>query len=474
MANLRPRGSSIFSGLALIFFGLLLLLDNYQILSIEHVLGHWWPLILIFWGGIKLYERTAASRTSNSGIAGITAGEIFLILGLLSLAGIVVAVRIGKREIPGHIREWRNSFDFDLEVAPKSVPPDARVTIRNGHGSISVRPSDDAQIRVSGKKNAKAWNESDAQQVADRVAVEIVKNGDGYEVRPTGVGTGDSRISLDLDVAVPKKASLTIRNEKGGITVADMAKPVNVTNGVGNVEIRGTAGDVTIDTRKSDIKVSDTNGNVKISGHGGDINVSGVTGGLTVDGEFYGAIRADKIAKGVRFISRRTDLTLSQLAGHMEAGPGNLEIFDAPGNLSVRTQDDITLENAGGKVKIDNRRGNVDVRFSFLPKEDIEISNASAGITLSLPESASFEIAADCHSGDIDSEFQADSLKLTPGSGSKDAHLEGKYGTGRGPKIILKTSYGSISLRRTSSDIPAPPKPPRVKAPPPPGDSEEN
>lgn len=466
MANLRPRGSSIFSGLALILFGLLLLLDNYQILSIEQVLGHWWPLILIFWGGIKLYERTAASRAGNSGTAGITAGEILLILGLLSLAGIVVAVRIGKREIPGHIREWGNSFDFDLEVAPKSVPPDTRITIQNGHGNVSVRSSDEAQIRISGKKNAKAWNESDAQQAADRVGVEIVKNGDGYEVRPTGVGTGDSRISLDLDVAVPKKASLTIRNEKGGVTVADMAKPVNVTNGVGNVEIRGTAGDVTIDTRKSDIKVSDTNGNIKISGHGGDINVSGATGVLTIDGEFYGAIRADKIAKGVRFISRRTDLTLSQLAGHMEAGPGNLEIFDAPGNLSVRTQDDITLENAGGKVKVDNRRGNVDVRFSFLPKEDIEINNASAGITLSLPESASFEIAADCHSGDIDSEFQADSLKLTPGTGSRDAHLEGKYGSGRGPKIVLKTSYGSISLRRTSSDIPAPPKPPSVKAPP--------
>src|SRR5207248_8406922 len=86
---------------------------------------------------------------------------------------------------------------------------------------------------------------------------------------------------------------------------------------------------------------------IRISGHGGEINGSSATGGLTVDGEFYGAIRADKIAKGVRFLSRRTDLTLSQLAGHMEANPGNLEIFDAPGNLSVRTQDDITLENAG-------------------------------------------------------------------------------------------------------------------------------
>jgi DUF4097 and DUF4098 domain-containing protein YvlB len=450
MADLRPRGSSFFPGLLLLFVGLLLLLHNYRGVSIGVVIGHWWPLILILWGGIKLYERTAASRAGDPGAAKISGAEVFLVLGLLSLLGIVVAVDYGRENLPGHIREWGNSFEFDLDVAPKSVPADARITIRNGHGNISVRPSEDSQIRVSGKKNAKAWNESDAQQFAERAGVEIAQNGDGYEIRPTGVGAGESRISFDLEVAVPKKASLTIRNEKGAVTVADMARPVNVTNGVGDVEVRGTGGDVSIETRKSDIRVSDTKGNIKISGHGGEINVSAATGGLTIDGEFYGAIRADKVAKGVRFLSHRTDLTLSQLAGHMEANPGNLEIFDAPGNLSVRTQDDITLENAGGKVKVDNRRGNVNVRFSVAPKDDIEIDNASAGITLSLPESASFEIVADCHSGDIDSEFQSDSLKLTSGPKSGDSHLEGKYGSGRGPKIILKTSYGSISIHKTS------------------------
>lgn len=473
MANPQRRTSSLFPGLLLLFVGLLLLLHNYRGLDVFTVIGHWWPLILILWGAIKLYERTAASHSGDSGAASNTAGEVFLVLGLLSLLGIVVAIDYGRQNLPGKIREWGNSFDFDLEVPSKTVPADARIAIRTGHGNVSVRPSEEAQIRINGKKNARAWDESDAQKAADRVGVEIAQNGDGYEIRPTGQSTGDSRVSLDLDVSVPKKAALTIRNDRGDVTVADMAKPVNVTNGVGDVEIRGTNGDVSVDTRKGDIKVSDTKGNVKIAGRGGEINVSGATGGLTVDGEFYGSIRADKISKGVRFLSQRTDLTLSQLAGHMEASPGNLEIFDAPGNLNLRTQDDITLENAGGKVKIDNRRGNVDVRFSFVPKEDIEISNSSAGITLSLPESASFEIVADCHSGDIESEFQADSLKLTSGTGSGDSHLEGKYGSGRGPKIVLKTSYGSISLRRTSSDIPAPPKPPHVKPPKTPEDTEQ-
>src|SRR5437763_8230293 len=218
MANLRRRGSSLFPGLLLLFVGMLLLLHNYRGLVIVNVLGHWWPLILIFWGAIKLYERMAASRSGDPRAASITSGEVFLVLGLLSLLGIVVAVDYGRENLPGHIREWGNSFEFDLNVAPKSVPADARITIRNGHGNISVRPSEDSQIRVSGKKNAKAWNESDAQQFAERAGVEIAQNGDGYEIHPTGVGAGDSRISFDLDVAVPKKALLTIRDEKGDIT----------------------------------------------------------------------------------------------------------------------------------------------------------------------------------------------------------------------------------------------------------------
>ena len=468
MAYLRPRGSSLFSGLVLILVGALLLLHNYHGFSITRALGHWWPLILIFWGAIKLYERTAASRAGAAGAARITPGEIFLILGLLALLGIVIGVDYGRQHLPGDVSVFTGEkYGFGLDVAPRSVPPDARITIRNGRGDISVRASNESEIRIAGKKNANAWNETDAQRIANPISVEITQNGDAYEIHPAGTGSGNARISLDLDVSVPKKSALTIRNEKGDISVSDMARSVSVSGNAGDVEIRDTMGDVNVDSRKGDIKVSDTKGDVKISGHGGEVSVSTVTGGVTIDGEFFGPIRADKVAKGVRFISQRTDLTLTQLSGHMEAGSGNLEISDAPGNLTLRTNSyDVTIENAGGKVKVDDRNGTVDVRFSTPPKEDVEITNSSAGITLSLPESSNFEILADCHSCDIDSEFSADSLKKTS-TQSGDSHLEGKYGSGRGPKIILKTSYGAISLRRTTAELPAPPASPRMKNPPP-------
>jgi DUF4097 and DUF4098 domain-containing protein YvlB len=443
MANGRPRGSNIFSGLLLIFIGVLLLLHNYRGFELSRVLTHWWPLLLIFWGALKLYERMAGSRSDDAGGSRITPGEVFLVLGLLALVGIVVAVEGVKEHFPDWARG--DTTAVDLEVSPKPVPANARITIRGIRGDIGVRSSDEPEIRVNGKKNVRSWNETDAHRVSERVGVEIVANGDGFEVQPTS--GGDSRVSVDMDVVVPSKAAVTIRNEKGDISVADLGTPVTINSGSGDIDVRNTNGDVSIDMRRGDAKISSTKGDVKISGTGDSVDVVNATGNFTINGEFVGPIRAEKVAKGVRFVSRRTDLTLTQLSGHMEAGPGNLNIVDAPGNLNVRThEEEITVENAGGKIKVENRNGNIEVRFSSPPKEDIDIVNASAGITLGLPESSNFQIVADCHSGDIDSEFEADSLKKTTESG--DSHLEGKYGNVRGPKITLKTSYGSISIHK--------------------------
>jgi hypothetical protein len=450
MARSRQRTSGIFTGLVLLTVGSLLLLHNYRGLELSEVL-HWWPLALIFLGAIKLYERTVASRSDDPGTARITGGEIMLVIGMITLLCCVVAVDYIKTKAEGNDYgiHLGDAFPFDLDVAPKTVPANARITIRGGRGDISVRTADTLEIRVAGKKNVNAWNESDAQRRAGPISVEIVQNGDGYEIHPTGMNAGDSRVAIDMDIQVPMKAAVTVRNEKGNVTVSDMATPVSITSASGDVEVRDTASDVNIEMHKGDVKVSDTKGDIKISGKGGQVDVTSATGSFTLDGEFYGPIRADKVAKGLRFISQRTDLTLTSLTGHMEASSGNLEIVDAPGDIILRTNRySVTVENATGKAKIDNRDGNVELRFSSPPKSDVEVTNTNASISLTLPESASFNILGDCHSCDINSEFSSDTLKKTSESGN--SHLEGKYGSARGPKISLKTSYDGISIRKTS------------------------
>jgi len=296
--------------------------------------------------------------------------------------------------------------------------------------------------------------------MARNIAVEIAKNGDAFEVRPKGYELSDSRISMDLEVAVPKKSPLTVRTEQGDVTISGISADVGVTNMRGNVDVRETTGDVNVEMRKGNTQIADTHGDVKVSGKGGELEVNDVSGSLTVDGDFYGPVRADKVLKGVRMVSAKTDLTLSALTGHLEAGSGNLDIVDAPGNLALRTRDsEINVENPGGKVNIENRNASISVRFASTPKEDVQITNSSSEIVLTVPGGASFEITADCRNCDIDSEFPGlNSSKANSG----DSHLSGKNGSGKGPKITLKTSYGSISLRRISIELPPrPPSPPR-------------
>ncbi len=453
MARSRQRGSGVFPGIVLITVGSLLLLHNYRGMELGDVLKHWWPLALIFLGLIKLYDRTVASRSDDPGTARITGGEILLVVGMIVLLSAVVIGDYVKNGIDHggiHIPVSGDAYPFDLDVAPKTVPANARITIRGGRGNVTVRTADTLEIRVAGKKNVHAWNESDASRRAGPISVEIVQNGDGYEIHPAGVGAGDSRVAIDMDIQVPRKAAVSVRNEKGDITVSDMTAPVSVTSSSGDVEVRDTSSDVTIEMHKGDVKVTDTKGDIKISGKGGQVDVASATGSFTLDGEFYGPIRADKVAKGLRFISQRTDLTLTSLTGHMEASSGNLEIVDAPGDITLRTNRySVTIENATGKVRVDNRDGDVALRYSSPPKADIDITNTNASISLTLPESASFNILSDCHSCDIDSEFSADTLKKTSVE-SGDSHLEGKYGGARGPKITLKTSYGAVSIHKTS------------------------
>src|SRR5712671_2243595 len=149
MPSLRPRGSSVFSGLLLIFIGLLLLLHNYRGFDLTSFFGRWWPLILIFWGAIKIYERTAGTRASQPGASRITAGEVFLVLGLLVLVGVVVGVDQARQHIPGFadFEMPGEAFANSIDVAPKAVPADARVTVRGGRGDVTVRASDTPEIR---------------------------------------------------------------------------------------------------------------------------------------------------------------------------------------------------------------------------------------------------------------------------------------------------------------------------------------
>src|SRR6266436_5192104 len=211
----RPRTSGVFSGLLLIVFGFLLLLHNYGHLHLGGLFRHWWPLIFIFWGATKLYERTLAQRQGRT--AGwITPGEVFLVIGLMVVVGIVVAVEEFPRQFPGMELNLGEPYSFPLDLNPQTIAPNAHILIHAGRGTITVRSSDEPTLRITGQKSIRTFSESDANKRSSSINIQTVKNGDSHEIHPTGFDLGDSRISVDMDVVVPKKSVVTVRNDRGG------------------------------------------------------------------------------------------------------------------------------------------------------------------------------------------------------------------------------------------------------------------
>ncbi len=446
MADARPRRRSIFSGVLLILLGTLFLLHNFRPgFHVWELFSRWWPVLLIFLGLAKLYDHLVARRSGEAAPRTITGGEILLLVLAMMLAAGVGGFdwMHGHGDVDIPWPPWEHPYSFSEEIPAKQIPADARITVRTDHGDITIHSDDTPEIRVVAKKTLGGSDENDAQKHAQQIGVTIAEIGGGYEVRPENQG---ERIEVDLEVQVPKKTSITARTGRGAIQIAGIQGSVTVASQNGDIEVRNSGGDVSVEGKHGDLHVIGSGGNVRVAGKGGQVEISDIKGEAAIEGEFFGPIRMEKVAKGARFVSKRTDLTVSQLAGRVETGSGTLQISDAPGNVSLTTKkNDVVLENIGGRIHVDNREGNVELRFAQPPREDVDVTDESGNIEVVLPPWATFELHAESRSGDIDNEFRDSALNKTENAGN--SKLEGKVGP-KGPHIRLKTTYGTIKLRK--------------------------
>jgi DUF4097 and DUF4098 domain-containing protein YvlB len=451
MSNGRVRHGSIFSGAALLLVGVLLLVHSYHPeLEMWVVFSRWWPLLLIFWGAVKLYERMAAKRAAGAASGNVTGGEVLLVVGLLILLALVG----GADWIRGH-RDWGaiddiiflrgTPFSFTEEIPAKTVPPASHISITTGRGDITVVSEDAAEIRAIVKKTTYASNQAEAQSVAGRVRVSLVDSGNGnIEIRPNE-DAGRNRVGVALEVHVPKQASVALHADKGDVRISGAQGSVSVLTRNGDIDVRNSGSDVSVNSTHGDIHIIGAAGNVEISGRGSEIEIADIRGQVAIEGEFFGPFKMNHVDKGVRFRSRQTDLTLTQLNGRLDEGPGRVDLSDTNGDLTLATRkSDVKIANAGGRVQITDDGGDVDLAFSQPPRADISVESRSGDLSLLLPAQSSFELDAQTRNGDLDCEFPG--LK-SPGGRDDDRLLMGHVG-GRGPTIHLRTQHGDIRISK--------------------------
>ena len=451
-----PRRRRSFSGpFVLIFLGLLFLLGNLHVLSWARLgfwFAHYWPLLLILWGVIKLIEYQAAQREGTSP-PGIGAGGIFLVIVIVFFGLIATqASRFNWGEIRDNMgiddEDFKNlfgesySFDDHLE---RDFPAGASLKVLDNHGAVSVHASDDNKITVIVHKRIGAGNQSDADKFNSQTEPTITTIGGLVTLDAKVEGAGDHPVQTDLAISLPRKASVSIASRHGEVNVVAREGNLEVSTQRGDTSVEEITGNVKLTLEKSSAKVEQVSGDVHVEGRLTDVSISDVKGSVQLDGEFMESVKLARITKAVSFKSSRTDMEFARLDGQLDLDSGDLNASEITGPLRLTTRaKDVRLENVSGDVRLQDDNGGVEISMRSLG--NVQIDSRKGDIQFSVPEKAGFRVDARTRDGEISSEFPE--LKIE--NGDHEARASGSVGNATA-HLVINNEHGGIELRKAAA-----------------------
>lgn len=459
---------SVAGPVVLILLGVLLLLTTMRVLHPQpllHWFGTYWPALIILWGIIKLIEYQQAQREGTRP-QGIGAGGVVLLIFLIMFGmSATQASRFNWDEIRDHINLgdddialFGHNYSYEDQLQ-QDFPAGGSLRITNDRGAVNLTASDDNQIRVTAHKRINADSQQEADKFNPGTKPQISASGNVITLNANTQGAGDRTITTDLDVSIPRKASVVISSRRGDVSVLGRDGDVEIASQRGDSAASDVKGKVSINLNGGSVRVSDISGDVSVQGRADDISAADVKGAAQLNGEFD-SIKLGKIAGAVGFKSARTDMEFSRLNGDLDMDSGDLRASDLIGPFRLITRSkDVRLNGVDGNVRLENENGAVEIHMSKLGS--IQLSNRNSDVQIYIPDKAGFQLDAHSRGGEIESDFSA--LKIENGDDQSTA--TGTVGEG-GPHLVINNEHGGIELRKRSvvAEAPAMPKPRRMPA----------
>lgn len=443
---------SLAGPVVLILLGLLFLLHNFGMrIPIWHYFGRFWPVLLILWGVIKLAEHTSASRQGyrTSGIGG---GTVVLLLVIICV-GVTAHNTSGwnwggvrdEIQIDGD-RMFGNAYSYD-DTLQQSFPGDGSLRIVSDHGAISIQPSDDDSIKVVVHKKVYADNQKDADKYNQGTKPVLTVSGTSVLLNANTNGAGDHGVSADMDVFLPRKASLDIANRRGDLNITDRKAAVKVSGQHGDLALSGIEGPVQINLEKGSIRASNISGAIAIDGAVDEVSLDDINGSVRLNGDHFNNIRVSKVTGQVTFKSARSDITLASVPGDIEISGDSLRGTDVngPSRMVMRSKE-VHLEDVKGDLELESTNGDIEVHAANkLPLGRMTITGRKGDVTVVLPSNAGFQVDATTRKGDISSDFG--NIKVNQqGGGTSTA--SGTVGNGAA-KLVINADVGDIKISKS-------------------------
>ena len=443
---------SIAGPLVLIVIGLVFLLRNLGFhVPIWHWFGHWWPLLLILWGVIRLIEHSMAQRDGYRR-AGVGAGSVFLLILIIAVG---LSAHYSSDIDWGGVRDqiqmdndlggiFGTAYTFD-DTLQQSFPAKGTLRVVCDHGALNISPADDSNLRVVVHKKLYAQNQNDANKYNEGTKPQITVDGSAVLLNANTNGAGDHGVESDMEIFVPRDAMVDVASKRGDVTINGRKSDVRVNLQHGDVTLDDITGAAKINLDHGSVRASKIGGDLDIEGHIDNVSVDECAGAVHLSGDFFQDMRLSKIGKTVTFKSARSDMEIASVPGEIEIATDSVRGDDLTGPSRVVTRSkDIHLEAVSGDLQVQTTNGDVDVRAANkLPVGKMTITGKHGDITLTLPANAGFQIDATTRKGDIASDFGA--IKISQTNGTSQA--TGTVGNGAA-KLQINAETGDIRISK--------------------------
>jgi hypothetical protein len=473
-----PRYRRSFSGpIVLIGLGILFLLGTMGMLdwrNLGHWFAHYWPVLLIIAGVIKLIEYQQAQREGTRA-SGISAGGVFVVIAIIFFGLIAThASRFNWGQLrdqidindDGDFPFFGSKYNFDDQLA-QAFPAGGSLRVTNTRGAVNIIASEDDQIRVAVHKRISAESQGDADKWNAGTKPQLNVSGSVVTLNANNQGAGDHWVSEDLDISLPRKAAVVASTRYGDVSIIGREGNLDITNQHGNVNTTDITGKVSLNLDHSSARISQITSEVSIGGRANDVSIEDVKGPVHLDGEFMESVKLAKISQAVIFKSSRTDMDFSRLDGNLDLDSGDLQASDVIGPLRLTTRSkDIRLTGVSGDVRLQDENGSIELRMNKLGS--MQVDNRKGDIQIYVPDKAGFQVDARTRNGEVETDF--DQLKI---DNSNDQGIATGSIGGGGPHVVVNNEHGTIEIRKTSSaaeaqELPSLPKMPKAPRMPPP------
>ncbi len=478
------KRGSVVGPLVLIAIGIVFLLKNIRPdLPLFNIFMDYWPFLLIGWGVLRLLEILVIYfRGGKMPVTGVSGGEWALVIILTLVGSSVWGVQRFSRDGLGKIRVggvevFGESYDYPVDLSSTRASKTARVVIDNPRGNTRIVGADIEEIRVNGRKSVRAMSKDEADKANTQSKVQLNAAGDVITITGNQDRADGPRVSTDLEVSVPRGASIETRGRYGDVEISDVNGEISINSDNAGVRLQNLGGRVRIDTRKSDIlRATGIKGDVELKGRGRDIELEDIAGQVIINGSYSGETTLRKLAKGVRFESPNTEFRVERVPGELQLSLSSLVGHNLVGPVMVKAKSkDVRFSEVTDSINLDIDRGDVEIRQGRTASK-IDVKLDSGDIELALPPQAKFTLSATTRRGEITNDYDQ---RLKEEKENNGGTLAGTLGAG--PEIKLSTSRGSLTLVKASAsdavmaeapETPKPPKPPSVPAVPPRADNQ--